>query len=311
MTFSSPAEANAAIEAMNGCVYDGRPLTVNRAVNRGAAGPTKGAPKIKDWITVPPGRQGRTNSNQKTWDHWAGPPATLAPAPAPATATPSLTPDTTFVNIPLRSRYRFEVATLSDKDKIFELINLAYRVEDGDSGVAFKKTERLVSWDDSGMGEAYKKGQVLVARPATDSNEIVGVIVWSRKESTPDCIDFGPLAVSPSHQKKGIAVALIKEVSRIGRDYGCKFVEISVVNHRTDILPWYQVIMIDFYVFTIAITIFHPKCLPSLNCYLLCLLHILCYILRILRNIYMCVYVCMNLCKRVCMYVCMYVCMCV
>ena len=138
----------------------------------------------------------------------------------------------------------FDTATRQDAEPIFNLINQAYVVEDGDSGVAFKAPgmSRLLSHFDSGMGESYDNGMVL---KASIGDELVGVIVWSLTKSDetqekPDCIHFGPFAVSPHHQGKGIGTEMIEKIEVIGLEHECKFVEISVVNWRTDLLPMYE-----------------------------------------------------------------------
>ena len=145
------------------------------------------------------------------------------------------------------SHFTIESATLEDKEVIFELINNSYKVEDGDSGIAFKKTPRLLTWDDSGLGEAYEKNRILVARSKEEGHnkEIIGCIVYyleddQDKKAKDKGIHFGPLAVSIDYQRKGVALCLIREIERIGLEHQCEYVEISVVNFRTDILPWYQ-----------------------------------------------------------------------
>jgi hypothetical protein len=40
------------------------------------------------------------------------------------------------------------VASAKDVDMVFSMVNAAYKVEDGDSGVAFKKTDRFLSHDE-------------------------------------------------------------------------------------------------------------------------------------------------------------------
>jgi hypothetical protein len=44
------------------------------------------------------------------------------------------------------------VATASDVGMVFNMVNVAYKVEDGDAGVAFKKTDRFLSHDE---GKAF------------------------------------------------------------------------------------------------------------------------------------------------------------
>ena len=67
---------------------------------------------------------------------------------------------------------KIEVATEDNHQKIFELINESYKVEDGNSGIAFKKTPRLLSLEDSGMGEAYEKNRVLIAKSTVNIDEL-------------------------------------------------------------------------------------------------------------------------------------------
>jgi 2C-methyl-D-erythritol 2,4-cyclodiphosphate synthase len=44
------------------------------------------------------------------------------------------------------------VAASGDIGAVFDMVNTAYKVEDGDSGVAFKKTDRFLSHDE---GDAF------------------------------------------------------------------------------------------------------------------------------------------------------------
>jgi len=64
---------------------------------------------------------------------------------------------------------------VGNADAITKLINEAYELEMGDTGVAFKSTPRLLDNNDSGMGAAYVEDRVVVV---TVDGAIVGVIVW-------------------------------------------------------------------------------------------------------------------------------------
>jgi hypothetical protein len=46
------------------------------------------------------------------------------------------------------------LASAGDDGKVFDMVNLAYKVEDGDSGVAFKKTDRFLSHEEGGLSRA-------------------------------------------------------------------------------------------------------------------------------------------------------------
>lgn len=51
---------------------------------------------------------------------------------------------------------------------------------------------------------------------------------------------FGPFAVSPNHQKKGIGKLMLNELDRISNEKNIDELFIKVVNHRLDLIPWYQ-----------------------------------------------------------------------
>lgn len=87
----------------------------------------------------------------------------------------------------------FELATKADATEIYNLINLAYQVEDGDTGIAFKNTPRLLDPFDSGMGDAYDSNSVI---KAVKDSKVVAVIVYCVVET--NILHFGPLAVCPS-----------------------------------------------------------------------------------------------------------------
>ncbi len=123
------------------------------------------------------------------------------------------------------------------------MINEAYAVEYGNDGIAFKKTNRLLHPTDSGLLEAYREDRVI---KAVDTDGFtVGVIVWEiiTKDDTNEVgsqsIYFGPFAVHPLHQGKGVGKLLLEEVYSIARIRGISFVDISVVNHRSDLFPVY------------------------------------------------------------------------
>ena len=53
---------------------------------------------------------------------------------------------------------QFSTATRQNSEKIFNLINLAYEVENGDTGASFKNQPRLLDHFDTGMDESYDNG---------------------------------------------------------------------------------------------------------------------------------------------------------
>lgn len=136
-------------------------------------------------------------------------------------------------------------AAATDADEIFNVINEAYEVETGDSGIAFKVTKRLLDPFDSGLGDAYSEMRVIKSEiKSNDTSQIVGAIVWEEMASVAvpgeKAIYFGPFAVLPTHQGRGVGRLLLNEIDRIAIAKGIKYTEISVVNHRSDLFPIYE-----------------------------------------------------------------------
>ena len=141
-----------------------------------------------------------------------------------------------------RAMLKFSIADFATQSKeVTHVINEAYDVESGVTGIAFNSCSRLLDSKDSGMDEAYQEKRVIVA---TDKpgGPILGVIVYefTDEESPISRISFGPLAVSNVARGRGIGYKLMEEVERIGRERGVQIVDINVVNHRSDLFPYYD-----------------------------------------------------------------------
>ena len=155
---------------------------------------------------------------------------------------------------------------------VHRLINDAYIVEIGDSGLACKTQPRLLVPLGDNLESAYKQGRVMKAISTDRSDKtIYGVIVYdfttspssSISASTPSSsssdtntnddvfsskdnnkkdkvIHFGPLAVNPVCQGKGVGRKLIDFVEEKGRREGFRAVKIHVMNVRSDLIPMYE-----------------------------------------------------------------------
>lgn len=123
----------------------------------------------------------------------------------------------------------------ADAEAVFRLINVAYAVETGDSGVGFKRCERFVHVD-----EVSSMLQECTITKATDSQtgELLGVIAF--KLFPGSHLYFGPFAVAPNAQGKGVGRLLRNHVESLARANDCKYLEIKVINVRDDILPMYR-----------------------------------------------------------------------
>ena len=155
-------------------------------------------------------------------------------------------------------KIRIREAKLSDSESLFALINDSYQVETGDSGVAFKKTLRLIDMN-SEMIPLIPRTLVaeMVAENGNDDVvELCGSITWEETEHlhTPTkgvdgdtvngggykAMHFGPFAVSRHHQKMGIGNALLNALYLLAKERGCENIDLECVNWRSDIIPWYK-----------------------------------------------------------------------
>lgn len=119
-------------------------------------------------------------------------------------------------------------ATESDLEEVFDLINDAYEVETGDTGVAFKHTKRFLAHEEL-------RPRLSHALVAEEDGKITGVVIF---EIMGSACHFGPFAVRG--QGKGVGKLLLKHTEQLALKNGCTSLDIEVVNWRTDIIPMYE-----------------------------------------------------------------------
>jgi GNAT superfamily N-acetyltransferase len=130
-------------------------------------------------------------------------------------------------------------ARAEDLVPLTALVNAAYEVETGDSGVAFKKTKRIVV-PEKELLPCIVEGRTFVVRG--ESGSILGCLVWERVEAEDGKVSyhFGPFAVDPNAQGKGVGKALLNALYTMAREAGAASIDIEVVNWRSDIIPMYE-----------------------------------------------------------------------
>lgn len=123
------------------------------------------------------------------------------------------------------------VAGEADVIELVRLINSAYRVEEffvsGERTSAAQVRERL----------ARTSAGFLVVDDAIDSTRLAAC-VWVERRG--DRGYFGMLAVDPDRQGRGIGRALVAAAEQQCRDAGCRFLDISVVNLRSELPAFYR-----------------------------------------------------------------------
>lgn len=132
-------------------------------------------------------------------------------------------------------KFAISHATRDDAAEIFDIINDAYSVETGDTGISFKNEQRLVDPLEDQLRQGYDNRTILKCTDIS-KNKIVGVLSYEYRE---EILYFGPFAVLSECKGQGIGKVLLRELKAIGLAHGSKYFQIRVVNHRTDLLPMY------------------------------------------------------------------------
>ena len=98
----------------------------------------------------------------------------------------------TFIEIHCIFGSRIRKAKTSELQELFDLINAAYKVEIGTSGLSFKSADRYRN-----LEELAKDLQWMSVLEIEETGKLVGAVKAQIVENT---VDIGPLAVDPNHQ---------------------------------------------------------------------------------------------------------------
>jgi ribosomal protein S18 acetylase RimI-like enzyme len=126
---------------------------------------------------------------------------------------------------------RTRLATADDLPAIVPIVNAAFAVEkffiDGE------RTSVEIA------REQMNNGVFIVAEEATDDGaaRIIGSVYVERRG---DRGYFGMLAVAPEAQGRGLGRLLVEAAEGHCRANGCDFMDLSVINLRTELPPFYR-----------------------------------------------------------------------
>jgi ribosomal protein S18 acetylase RimI-like enzyme len=115
----------------------------------------------------------------------------------------------------------------ADVPVLTALINTAFEVER-----FFKRGDRT---SEDAVRALLARGNILVVDDE-DRRAIASVYVEVRG----DRIYIGMVAVEPAHQRQGLGRRLMDAAEAHGRACGCRAADITVVNLRTELPPFYQ-----------------------------------------------------------------------
>ena len=103
--------------------------------------------------------------------------------------------------------------------------------------MAFTTTRRFASPTDAPLLKGYEENRIFKV-VETGTGKIVGATYWELTEHK--TVYFGPYAVSPVYQGRGIGRIMMEEVERIARENQAIGIDIKVVNARIDLIDWYK-----------------------------------------------------------------------
>lgn len=118
------------------------------------------------------------------------------------------------------------MATEVDLEALLQLTNTAFEVER-----FFKNEDRLNA---SKLRSYFDKGNFLVLE---EGGRLVASVYVERSG---DRAYLGLLAVDPSQQKRGLGRRLTTAAEEFAREMGARFMDLTVVNLRTELPPIYK-----------------------------------------------------------------------
>jgi len=122
--------------------------------------------------------------------------------------------------------FKYRTASEADAEELVPLINRAFKIE-----LQYFDTERI---DLAETLEHLKKGTFLLAE---SEGRLAGC---NYVELRAEAGYFGLLSVDPAYQGRGLGKTLVEQAEDFCRRAGCGLMQIRVLNHRTELPPFYE-----------------------------------------------------------------------
>ena len=137
-----------------------------------------------------------------------------------------------FVENVMKQPVQIRTADPSDAGQIMAVINSAFRVAEEffcfEDRITLEEVERL-----------FTTGTFLVAEaPARGDRVLAGCVYVELKDG--DRSYLGLLSVDPAQQQAGLGSLLMTEAEKHCRELGARFMDIWIVNLRTELTPFYH-----------------------------------------------------------------------
>lgn len=129
--------------------------------------------------------------------------------------------------VPEPHKVSIRIATRNDIPAIAAIVNRAFQVE-----AFFLMHDRT---NPEQVGEMFDKGEFLLAE--SPSGRTLGCVYFEKRAER---AYFGMLSVEPELKGAGLGRFLIESVEAHARERGCIAMDITVVNLRTELPPFYR-----------------------------------------------------------------------
>lgn len=122
------------------------------------------------------------------------------------------------------------IATETDFEALMSLINKAFQIES-----FFKLKDRV---NPEILQEYFRKGSFLIYEQNGEENgQLLACVFVELKGSS---AYLGLLSVDPEQQKRGLGSRLVVAAEEFARESGARFMELTIVNLRTELLAIYE-----------------------------------------------------------------------
>jgi GNAT superfamily N-acetyltransferase len=131
-------------------------------------------------------------------------------------------------------------ASPADADAIVALAHLAYRGESSRAGWTTEADLLDGGRTDAPMVRELIAAERSVVLVADDPAEPGSLLACCHLERRPDSAYLGLFAVSPGMQGRGLGTSMLAAAEDLARDWRVGRLELTVLNHRPELLAWYE-----------------------------------------------------------------------
>ncbi|HEY0283860.1 MAG TPA: GNAT family N-acetyltransferase [Vicinamibacterales bacterium] len=124
------------------------------------------------------------------------------------------------------------LATLNEAGDLARIINDAFIVE-----AFFKIGDRTSADEIAALMDAGGEFLVLQSGTGTGTGTLAGCVYV---KCTGDRAYFGMLSIAPARQRQGLGRGLIDAAEAWGRERGCRYMDIHIVNLREELPAYYR-----------------------------------------------------------------------